>query len=268
MNYHSDSWIMEKVREHYNEALEYFPEDRIVCLTLQGSQNYHLDMATSDIDTKLIVTPTFRDIALNKQPISATHVRANNEHIDFKDLRLYCATFKKQNLNFLEILFSPYSIVNPLYKSEWDRLIASREEITHYDPKRATMSMMGLARTKYKQLEHDSPSHEESLQKFGYAPKELCHLCRIEEYLERYIAGEPYADCLVSKKAEYLKDIKDGLLSLDDARRIALTSMQNIDDMCSKFIETCGEVDETINELLDDVQYNIMKIAIEKELGK
>ena len=30
MNYHSDEWIMDRVREHYNEALEHFPEDRIV----------------------------------------------------------------------------------------------------------------------------------------------------------------------------------------------------------------------------------------------
>ena len=268
MNYHSDEYIMEKVREHYNEALEYFPEDRIVCLVLQGSQNYGLDTATSDIDTKLIITPTFRDIAMNKQLVSTTHVRKNNEHIDFKDIRSYIQTFRKQNLNFLEILFSPYFIVNPLYKHEWDRLVVSREEITHYDHKRAVMSMMGLARTKYKQLEHDSPSHEEALKKFGYAPKELCHLCRIEEYLERYIAGEPYVDCLVSKKAEYLKDIKAGHWALDDARRIAEMSMQRVDDICTKFVETCGKVDETVNELLDDVQYNIMKIAIEKELGK
>ena len=266
MNYHSDQYIMGCVREHYNEALEYFPEDRIVCLVLQGSQNYGLDTATSDIDTKLIVTPTFRDIALNKQPISSTHVRANEEHIDFKDLRLYCATFKKQNLNFLEILFSPYYIVNPLYKSEWDRLVAAREEITHYDPKRAVMSMMGLARTKYKQLEHESPSHEKDIERFGYSPKELCHLYRIEEYLERYIAGEPYADCLVSKRAGYLKGVKAGNWGIDDVRWMAKASIDRIEAMCAKFVATCNKVDEEVGKLLDDVQYNIMKIAIEKEL--
>lgn len=30
MNFHSDEWIMDRVQEHYNEALEHFPEDRIV----------------------------------------------------------------------------------------------------------------------------------------------------------------------------------------------------------------------------------------------
>ena len=26
MNYHSDQWIMDRVQEHYNEALESFPK--------------------------------------------------------------------------------------------------------------------------------------------------------------------------------------------------------------------------------------------------
>lgn len=30
MNFHSDEFIMNGVREHYNEALKSFPEDRIV----------------------------------------------------------------------------------------------------------------------------------------------------------------------------------------------------------------------------------------------
>ena len=40
MNFHSDDWIMDRVREHYNEALERFPEDRIVGIFYQGSGNY------------------------------------------------------------------------------------------------------------------------------------------------------------------------------------------------------------------------------------
>lgn len=60
MNFHSDEWIMQQLQAHYNEALEHFPEDRIVCLILQGSQNYGLDYEGSDIDTKLIITPNLR----------------------------------------------------------------------------------------------------------------------------------------------------------------------------------------------------------------
>ena len=41
---------------------------------LQGSQNYNLDLPTSDIDTKTIVIPTFEDIALNRKAVSITHI--------------------------------------------------------------------------------------------------------------------------------------------------------------------------------------------------
>ena len=110
--------VMDRVKEHYNEALAYFPEDRIVGIFLQGSQNYGLATPQSDVDTKLIVTPTFKDIAMNRKPVSTTHIRANEEHIDFKDIRLYIQTFRKQNLNFLEILYTDFAIVNPIYEKQ------------------------------------------------------------------------------------------------------------------------------------------------------
>ena len=64
---------------------------------LQGSQNYHLDYEGSDIDTKVIVLPTLEDIVLNKSPVSTTHIREDNSHIDLKDIRLMWQCFKKQN---------------------------------------------------------------------------------------------------------------------------------------------------------------------------
>lgn len=269
MNYHSDQWIMDCVQQHYNDALEYFPEDRIVGIFYQGSGSYGLDTPTSDVDTKLIITPTFRDIALNKQPVSTTHVRANNEHIDFKDVRLYIQTFRKCNINFLEILYTPYAIVNPLYKAEWDRLVTSREEIARYDIARAIKAMQGIMYNKYKQLENESPAHMDSIKKFGYSPKEFCHLRRVEEFITRYINGEPYADCLISKQPELLKNIKNGDYSLEDVRWMANVSINRTDEMCAKFLEQCDSmVNEDVNELLKDVQYNIMKIAIKKEIGE
>ena len=121
MNFHSDEWIMSGVRKHYEEAKQYFDESRIVGIFYQGSANYGLDYEGSDIDTKLIIVPSLEDIVLNKQPVSTTHVRENNEHIDFKDIRLYMDTFMKQNLNFLEILFTSYKIINPIYEKFWNK---------------------------------------------------------------------------------------------------------------------------------------------------
>ena len=98
MNFHSDEWIMEQLNRHYQEALTLFPEDRIVGVFLQGSQNYGLDYEGSDIDTKCIVLPTLEDLIFNRKPVSTTHVLPNEEHLDLKDVRLYFQTFRKQNI--------------------------------------------------------------------------------------------------------------------------------------------------------------------------
>ena len=261
--------IMSRLREHYDESLKYFKEEQIVGCFLQGSQNYGLDYEGSDIDTKLIVVPSFKDICLNKKPVSTTHVRANEEHTDWKDVRLYMETFRKQNLNFLEILFTDFYIINPMYAEQWSRLIEQREQIARMNPFRAVKSMKGIAMEKYHAMEHEYPSKVDVLAKWGYDPKQLHHLLRVEEYLGRYIAGESYVSCLRPHKPEYLVSVKRGYYDLDTARVIANTAIDNIvrvaDAFCS---QTSDKEDEVMRELLEDVSYNIMRISVEKELSK
>lgn len=260
--------VMDRVREHYNEALTYFPEDRIVGIFLQGSQNYGLATPQSDVDTKLIVTPTFRDIAMNRKPVSTTHIRANEEHIDFKDIRLYIQTFRKQNLNFLEILYTDFAIVNPIYEKQWNRLVESREAITHFNPYRSVQSMKGIALEKYHAMEHEYPSKVEVLKKYGYDPKQLHHLVRVEDYLGRYINGESYESCLDPgpMKQELIK-IKMGKYSLADARSIADKAKAHVEEIAEYAYSIYpNEEDPEVNKLLDDVQYEIMRIAVKGEL--
>ena len=270
-NFHSDAWIMERIQEHYEEAKEYFDENRIVGIFCQGSQNYGLDYENSDIDTKLIVVPTFEEIAFNKKPHSTTHVRANNEHIDFKDIRLYIETFRKQNLNFLEILFTPYKIINPQYEQWWNHLVENREAIAHYDIHRAIKSMKGIAMEKYHAMEHRYPTKIDIIDKYGYDSKQLHHLLRVEEYLERYINGVSYEQCLIpdEETASLLSTIKkdNGYFSLADAQYNALMSIKHIEALCeyglSKFPEG---YDEKVDKILKEVQYEIMRYAVAMEL--
>lgn len=258
---------MERLVQHSVESEQYFPSDKIVGIFLQGSQNYGLDIETSDVDTKLIVVPTFEEIAMNKKPVSTTHVRANEEHIDFKDIRLYMDTFKKQNLNFLEILFTNYKIVYPMYAKEWDRLIAAREKIARMNPYRAVKSMKGIAMEKFHALKHEYPSKLDILAQYGYDPKQLHHLVRVEDYLDRYIRGESYEDCLRPTDPEYLIAIKRGKFNLADAEDLAAASIAHVIEMADKFCESVPEgEDPEMAELLADVQYQIMKIAITEEL--
>jgi hypothetical protein len=269
MNYHSNEWIMDHVREHYNEALESFPEDRIVGLFYQGSGNYGLDYEGSDVDTKLIVTPTLDDIIFNRKPVSTTHIRNNDEHTDWKDIRLMFSTFRKCNLNFTEILFTKYKIVNPLYMKQWDRIVDNNELIARYNEVAAVRTMKGIAMEKYHAMEHRYPSKIEIIDKYGFDGKQVHHLFRVEEYLQRYIDGESYADCLISKQAEYLKNVKTcGYLSLEEARVLAKESLNRICIMADKFrAEHIEESNSNVDNLLDDVQREIMLIAIKREIS-
>ena len=261
--------IMSRLNDHYNEALEHFPEDQIIGIFLQGSQNYGLELPTSDVDTKLIVAPSFEEIAMNTKPISTTHIRANEEHIDFKDIRLYMQTFRKQNLNFLEILFTPFYIINPKYKDEWMRLVNARESIANFNRYRGVQSMKGIALEKFHAMEHPYPSKIDVIAKYGYDPKQLHHLLRVEDYLERYIAGESYEKCLRPADPNYLIAVKQGIYSLDEARQVSMRAILNVNSMAEEFYAKNENIeDPEVNALLDDVQLNMMRIAIEEEFKK
>jgi predicted nucleotidyltransferase len=102
--------VQSRIQEHYEEVVNMGYE--VVGVFLQGSQNYELAYEGSDIDSKAIVLPKFNDFILNKPLTSTTHVCKNNEHIDLKDIRLMFECFKKQNINFVEILFTKYYIID------------------------------------------------------------------------------------------------------------------------------------------------------------
>ncbi|MDV7399162.1 hypothetical protein RZS08_47570, partial [Arthrospira platensis SPKY1] len=128
----------------------------------------------------------FDDFILNKNPISTTHVLENNEHIDLKDLRLMFDCFKKQNINFVEILFTKYRIMNPKYEALFQPMFDNNELIARYNNYASINCMSGMAMEKYKALEHPYPATIDKINKYGYDPKQLHHIIRIREFIERY----------------------------------------------------------------------------------
>lgn len=257
----------ERVNAHFNEALNYFPEKQIVLLALQGSQNYGLETPKSDVDTKLLVTPTLEDIAQNRNPVSYTYIRANDEHIDFKDVRIYIDLFKKQNPNFMEILFSKWVIISTLYQDEVMRLIKAREEIAHMNIYRATHAIMGMMQQKYHAMEHPYPSKLELIRRYGYDGKQLSHMLRLEEFMERYLKGESYRECLIPKDKEYLIMVKENKLPLDTGRELAAGALRHGQKLLEEMEKVHKNEDNPdVVELLKDVQYKILRTSLREEL--
>lgn len=254
--------------EHWCEAGLHFQPDQMVGIFLQGSQNYGLETEQSDVDTKLIVLPTFRDIVMNKKAVSTTHIRANDEHIDFKDIRLMFEMFKKQNINFVEILFTPYNLVSSLYAEYINELDANKEAIAHYCPWLAVKTMKGMAMEKYHALKHPYPSKVDVINKYGYDPKQLHHILRLADFIHRYVEGETYEACLIPEQKEYLKEVKRGLHTLEEAEWLAKDKLDLIVDIADTYTSNfkCDK-DKQVEDLLSDVLYDIMKQSVRGEIG-
>ncbi len=255
------------ILNHLIESHEYFKDNQIVFIALQGSQNYKLDTPTSDIDTKLILAPSLNDLIFNKKAISTTHVRKNNEHTDWKDIRLMFETFRKQNLNFVEILYSPWIIINETYWNEIKPLFENRDLVGFYCKTKAVQTMKGIALNKYDALKKDSPSHQVELEKFGYSPKELHHLIRITDFMAKYITGSSYEECMIPNDIKSLIWVKQGGIPVEEAQEVADRYKKMIIELCDNYIATheMAHLPEG-EELLQNVQKDVMRKAIKLEL--
>lgn len=239
----------------------------IVGIFLQGSQNYELAYENSDIDTKAIVLPKFNDFVLNKHPVSTTLILDNNEHIDLKDIRLMFDCFKKQNINFVEILFTKYKILNPKYKKLVMPLFENNELIAHYNNYAAVNCIAGMSMEKYKALEHPYPTLIDKIEKYGYDPKQLHHIIRLNEFMKRYINGESYKDCLISKKKDYLIKVKRGLHTLNEARIIAKQLDKETCEVKNQYMASHElNVNHDVEDILNNVLIDVMKYNFQTEL--
>lgn len=247
--------IMNRLQEHYEHLKTLYAEDQIVGVFLQGSQNYELDYELSDIDTKAIVLPSFDDIVLGHKMASHTHLMENDEHLDAKDIRLMLHTIKKQNINFVEILFTKFKIINPKYAEIIEPLFLAKEAIAHYDVRTAVNCMTGMAYEKRKAMQHPYPATMDKIEKFGYDPKQLHHIARMNYFLKDYIEGKSYEDCLISQHKFLLMNYKKGALSVDKAIEVADSLVEEmkfikIDFINSNTFTINKEVDVLINDVI------------------
>lgn len=244
----------------------------ILGVFVQGSDNYSLSWDGSDIDTKVIVIPSFEDFVFNKKPTSTTLILPSNEHIDLKDIRLMHECFRKQNINFIEILFTKYKYLNPEYANLYQPMFDNNEKIAHYNNYAAINCIAGMVYEKHKAMEHPYPTLIEKIEKYGYDSKQLHHIVRCEEFLNRYIAGVSYAECLIptAPNRQYLIDIKAKYIhSLDEARRIANNTECIVKHTKQEYMDTHPLViNSEVDEIMNGVFFDVLKHSFKKEINK
>lgn len=253
-----NEYISKKLETHHDELVKqgFSP----VYIALVGSQNYGIDTEDSDVDTKAIVLPTLRAVAANERPVSQTVHFDNGEQCDVKDIREMVSCWKKQNVNFLEVLFTEYYMVHKMYARFFKLLRDRREDIAHYDPLRAIMSSGAQGINKCKAIEHISPASEEKINKYGYDPKQLCHAIRMREYCQRYIEGCSFADCINPIDKKYLIYVKQGNLLPTIAREIAKITKEHMEELMY-YAKTffSSKKNEEVDKFMTDIVYQMLE---------
>jgi len=264
--------ILDRVRAHYSFLCEQGYE--VMFTALQGSQNYGLDIYTddycSDVDTKSIVLPTLDDFIWNHAPVSTIRIMPDSEeHAEVKDIRVMFEMFRKENLSYIELLYSDYVIINPKYAQIVDELIQRRDEIATADTAQFLKCIAGMAYEKDKALCHPYPGIIDKIEKYGYDGKQLSHCYRLMIFLEDFtINGKSIAECYkpAQNKKElmmyYKKQLNEQGNPLSKERAVALSAFYS---KMIKYLkdEAIAENDYGVNtrvwEFLNELQARAMK---------
>lgn len=263
-------YIMSNIRDKYLYLEEH--GYKVLGIFLQGSQNYGLDIYDedykSDIDAKAIVLPSLRDIVLNKTPVSTTIVLPNDEHIEVKDIRIMREIFVKQNISYLELLYTEFYLGNDKYKKYVKELQDMKDEISSINKNQLLKAIKGMSMNKLIALEHPYPTIVDKIEKYGYDPKQLHHIVRLNEFVGRYLLdGESFGSCYISKMHNDLIDIKKGCYSLEVARSMANTFNDLTHKVCDEHITEEDNVNISTIYKLDDWIMRVITESLKDELG-
>lgn len=266
--------IINRLQEHYDYLIKQGHE--VVAVILQGSQNYGLDLYTkeymSDIDSKAIVVPSFDDFVYNKSPFSHTYILDNEEHIDTKDIRIMCDMWRKENISYIELLYSKYMIINPEYEDIINALIEYRDRIVEINSNQFIRCIYGMGLKKQKALCHPYPATKWKIDKWGYDGKQLSHLVRLEEFLTRYLKNTPIKDCYISEIPNYLialkqnMDMNGEIFPLESAKLLAEQVNKNIKYLKDKYTKEEDKINTLGIVLLEETKYEILKKKFKKDL--
>lgn len=246
-------WLSE-VLHHHELAQTHCANERPVMLTaLYGSQNYGLATNASDVDTKSYVFPSFHEVALHKPLLSNELTALDDSHVELKDYRDMCTNLRKQSINFLETLFTPYVVVNPVFQNFYDSLTSHREEIARIDVNRGVLSMFGHMCNMEKRFKRDGN------------PKQAATVMRLHDFMRRYTTDEPYEEILFNpSNKDMLSEMRAGKYN-----NPALTVLVAVEMAAAKeFVNSMPkrEVDEKTLEWLDALQIKTMAEGFDVEL--
>lgn len=237
--------IMERVFTHYGKAIEHYGSDNVLGVFLYGSQNYNCDLETSDVDTKCILISDLYHLAINPYKTNHLHLyvddREEPEVCECMTIQHMVANWKKQNPNFLEIMFTPFFIINPIYREEWDNFLVKegyREYIARYDVRGGVLSIAHQAINTI----HKNPMNG----------KNIGNAVRLVRLLENYTVGVDYAHCISWQvDSVMIREFKAGKREvLPEHANLLLARLEEFIDNAATYPGPCRELDTPLNNFI------------------
>ena len=269
--------IITRVKAHYDYLIAAGYD--VVFTALQGSQNYGLDEYSeeyqSDVDTKSIILPSLDDFIRAKQPISAIEILDNNEHAEVKDIRVMFEMFKKENISYIELLYSDYIIFNPKYEKYIKPIFIYRDMIATADCAQFLKCIAGMAMEKDKALCHPYPGIIEKIEKYEYDGKQLSHCFRLLLFIKALRRGEPIAAAYKpdGKYKEVLMNYKKQLdeygnpLPAQEARERSKNYMERVRAIKDELIDERNFIIQPhVWKFLDEIKAEILRFKITEEV--
>ncbi len=264
--------IMKRLEDDYNFLSSKYT---VLGVFLFGSQNYETAIDTSDIDVKAIVMPPIEKLLLGKSDVRETHSRSNGELSVF-DIASMHACLKKSNINFLEILFTDYKIINPAYENLWNTIITMREDIAYHNKRAAMECIYGCAMYAFERLFTELPSNTDRIQHVGYDYKAWANIHRFWLMMNSYKAHYAYAYLLKIQNID--ADVYEHIMSLRTLNYVCTADQikdaaQVMKNNMKQFMETYREeqrasANEFIIQMIDDVTIDCLKAYINERCYK
>lgn len=269
--------IQLRVQKHYDYLISLGLN--VVGVFAQGSMNYNLYINEanykSDVDTKAIILPSLDDL-IKGGKLTSKKYDFEGEQIDVKDIRVMMEMWEKANPSYLEILFTKFKVLNPIFEDYMNKILDMGDELVKMNFPQLAKCISGMSKEKVVALEHPYPSQLRDLEKFGYCPKQIHHIIRLNQLIKDvYQNNISFGDALLLNRlpefSSYLINVKKGKLSLEQARLLAKEKdeeTKKIKDEILKIYdrfefqsETYHKLKNIINSL---VKYNIIQMIKEE----
>lgn len=267
-DFKNDKVIFQRLQSDYDYCVAQGYE--VVGVFLFGSQNYNMHTPQSDIDVKAMVIPNINDLVFGKADVSKKVVRDNGELVIY-DIASINRSIKKQSINFVEILFTEYRILNQEYEYLFDPMLKNRDRIARLNNFKAVHCTLSMAQNKYKMLFAEMPSNTDRVKKAGYDYKAFAEIMRLDDFLNTRFAEIPYHVSLISSNSPYLRKIKtyEVVFTPDQVRNHADSIIESMKCRVDNYDSLFGEgIDEDMVALIDDVTKNIILKYIKTEVDK